>query len=1171
LAEKIGGKMIEREQVLSEQPAIDITPAIREKAAGGLPMFARPKETSAGVFNIQQVQSQIDAIRSTWANAPEVVVVTDMQDSAVPESVRRQEQTQRSGGATGEPLGFFAEGKVYIVASQMQSATDVAQTMLHEALGHYGLRGVFGQDLSSILDRIVRMNRAKVEAKAKAYGLDMADPRSARIAAEEVLSEMAQTRPDLGWVQRAIAAIRSWLRQHLPMLVQSELTDAEIIREYIEPARRFVEQGAKGQIENSGTFKATNQEARFSRSLTAQDLVPKAKDSIFDFNRLGPTKQDRIRTVINSARKFWLGALTRHQIADVYGEDISEVIQYDKMARLMENERSKIAQDASAIYERWARLDSKVSRLLADIMADATLYSVHPDGDFAPGVGSMPEVERQAAHARISGDFQRLPAAARAVYRDVRTFHDSMLKQLREAVASRIMRQVPDGSARQATLNKLRLMFDKHLSEGPYFPLSRFGEYLVVASKDNGDRVVASYASAGEQSAAARKLESEGYTVKMRTAKTYTREDGSATKFIGDVLQAIDGLDFSNADADSKAQLLDDVNQMFIRALPDLSYRKHFMHRKGTPGFSDDMMRGFASSAFHAASHIARLNYADQMATVLQNAADVVEQDVKGDYNTRTQVLNELAARQEAMLNPNTHPIAAMLNQLGFLMYLGLSPAAGVINLMQTPTVTLPYLGARYGWNKASAALAKATKDIMHAPVNWASGWNAAESLRLTPEERQFMSLMHDEGIIDLTQAHDLAAATELDTGNVARSKAAFATARAMKIVGWTFHVPEVMNRQATALSAYRLEMQRSGNASRAADAARTAVIGTHFDYSSSNRARYMQGNVARVALQFKQYAQNITYLLGRSLFLALSREQSPEVRRIATQQLIGTIGVTFTLSGALGLPAVGTIGPIIEALLSAIDDDEEEDVTNWKTDFRNMMSDALGKDLAEVVSHGAVRALLPWDISARTSMADMWWRSSDSEGENPREEFAGAMANILGPTAGTLLGMFTAADHFQRGNWVKGTEAILPKFARDIIKSIREGTEGVTTLAGEPLMDTNTGENIGRALGFTPSRVSEMYEGRAAVKNAETLIGERRSALIERAAKARINGEDAADIMAEIREWNRRNPQDRINAMQIAQSIRNRMMNRARREDGILLPRTKEHLRDIGRFASTQ
>ena len=80
-------------------------------------------------------------------------------------------------------------------------------------------------------------------AKASEYGLDMGNPDHVAYAAEEVLAEMAQATPRLHFVQRAIAAIRTWLRKHVPGLQSIKLTDAEIINNYILPARAWVERG----------------------------------------------------------------------------------------------------------------------------------------------------------------------------------------------------------------------------------------------------------------------------------------------------------------------------------------------------------------------------------------------------------------------------------------------------------------------------------------------------------------------------------------------------------------------------------------------------------------------------------------------------------------------------------------------------------------------------------------------------------------------------------------------------------------------------------------------------------------------------------------------------------------------------------------------------------------
>lgn len=205
------------------------------------------------------VQTAVDRIKAAWTNAPPVVVVQSINDPKVPKAVRDQEAGERSQGDIGAPEGFFYRGTVYLVADQLASPGDVARVLMHEALGHSGL-GVFGTALDGVLDQIVMLRRGEVAAKARQYGMvDLPGdasvaqvmaaltPAQRREAAEEVLAEMAQTRPELGFVKRAVSAIRTWLRTNVPGFAGMRLTDAEIIRNYILPARAYVERGTAGQ------------------------------------------------------------------------------------------------------------------------------------------------------------------------------------------------------------------------------------------------------------------------------------------------------------------------------------------------------------------------------------------------------------------------------------------------------------------------------------------------------------------------------------------------------------------------------------------------------------------------------------------------------------------------------------------------------------------------------------------------------------------------------------------------------------------------------------------------------------------------------------------------------------------------------------------------------------
>lgn len=218
---------------------------------------------------VGQVRQTVDAIRKGWSNGPEVVVAFDMNDPAVPEAARRADLRQRSGGASGAPEGFYWRGKAYLLASKLNTPADAARVLHHEVLGHHGLRGMFGPVLNKILNQVATMRQAEVAAKIKEYGLRGVTDLSRRHAAEEVLAEMAEKTPQLHFVQRAVAAIRNWLRAKVPGFGRLKLSDADIIQAYILPARGFVERGQRAVADRI--------EPSFSRGAAEMSLVDKAR------------------------------------------------------------------------------------------------------------------------------------------------------------------------------------------------------------------------------------------------------------------------------------------------------------------------------------------------------------------------------------------------------------------------------------------------------------------------------------------------------------------------------------------------------------------------------------------------------------------------------------------------------------------------------------------------------------------------------------------------------------------------------------------------------------------------------------------------------------------------------------------------------------------------------
>jgi hypothetical protein len=194
-----------------------------------------------GTLAPEDVRRIVAPILRNWGNAPEVQVIASIADA--PAAIQRLDTEQRDGGAAGEPEAFFNGGTVYLVANGLSSEAAVIRALFHESLGHYGLRGVLGDQIVTVLHDVAKAMPGRVAAKAREYGLNLEHQDAKLIAAEEVLAELAQSRPNLSFVQRAVAAVRKFLRG---LGVKLDLTQNDLIADFILPARDFVTRQRQG-------------------------------------------------------------------------------------------------------------------------------------------------------------------------------------------------------------------------------------------------------------------------------------------------------------------------------------------------------------------------------------------------------------------------------------------------------------------------------------------------------------------------------------------------------------------------------------------------------------------------------------------------------------------------------------------------------------------------------------------------------------------------------------------------------------------------------------------------------------------------------------------------------------------------------------------------------------
>lgn len=934
--------------------------------------------------------------------------------------------------------------------------------------------------------------------------------------------------------------------------------------------------------------------------------------------RLKTKAYDWFKSLTPAAARHGLGAMTLSQLREVFGDKIPEMATYFQASKDIAADANRIMSKGQEIHDQWAKLKKDDARNMSETMIRATVAGVNPDAErFEPRANIMRlrqamnkslnriaelrangeqvlsedekreltnleikvrqqaeriknEANRRKEYTELSKLYSSLSNDAKAVYQAVKNQYTNNLNALFEAVRERIERQTKDPKLRKTTIDTIRERYDKYIKEGPYFPLSRFGDYIAVA-ENGGQREVRTFDTMAERKRYTRERRAQGWKVQEKTAKEYSKEtQGASGSFITGLVGAIeDNPELSSA---AKKNLIDEVNQHFIKALPDLSHRKHFAHRRKVEGYNRDQMRAFADNMQHAAHHISRIRHADKMSTAVESILESAKMAPKdANVDDYTDLHNELVKRLAIMNNPNISPVAQALTSFGFLMHIGPSIASTVTNMTQTPLVAFPIMSTwfkKQGAASAFTALKNASADYFTSKPKWATGPSLIENKKLPQHERDAIAKLIDDGTIETSMSMSIAQAAGEDFLNLARTKHGNTMLKIMRLTSYPFHIAELANRKITALAAYRMARAEGQDFNTAVNTARDIVLAGHFDYSRHNRARFMEGNVQRVLFLFKQYSQQMTWLLVRSFYQA-TKGESAEVKSAARKRLGMILAGHFSVAGAMGLPVVGSVLGAISMLGGDDDDPMDAEVS-----LRNWMADTFGKTAGEAVMNGPWR-MLPGlgeiDLSSRVSLGDLWFRAPEREAEG-MDKFNQYLNLAIGPLASSAANVFMGLNAMNNGEGWRGIEMMLPKAAKDTMKSIRYARDGVTNWKHDTLIDElGTVELMAQAFGFTPSRISEMYSGANAVKNREARLTNRRQVLMNQWVQAMRSrdAESAREAMDAIVEFNKINPVFRVNGESLRRSLINRRKAEANTKKGVYLPATRNELRDYGRFAN--
>lgn len=880
---------------------------------------------------------------------------------------------------------------------------------------------------------------------------------------------------------------------------------------------------------------------------------------------------DGIRTALDiadgkivKARAVIASADARIARADAAYNKASEAAKKAQSALLAAEEkagREILADEADMRLRRLFYADSEAKRALrhaeADVMAesraktDAVQMLKQARADVRrlekDEVGAQKALEGLAL---LNRRFAKLPDAAQRVYRKARDDYRAHFGQVRDALAERLARAGQDAEI----VRRLKERFDNELG-GVYFPLARFGDYLVVVKDADGNSVNVSRAetlSEAEKLRDALKADfGAGFKVSpvMKSRDYIQSRDAVSGGFMKELGEAVGMLDLDPA---QQAELNDTLTQLYLNALPDTSWAKHGIHRKGVPGFSDDARRAYAQNMGSGANYLAKLRYADRMAEQLDVMQDFVDgRKYEEGFNQRQlqRVADEMRKRHEAVMNPNPSKLAQALTGFGFLWMMGMSPASAIVNLSQTAMVAYPVMAAKWGYADAARELLRASKQI---GLKVGEKFNTIED-SLNEDEKAAFQKAVDYGVIDLSQAHDLAGVANGDPG-----LAGSAWQKVMDKASWLFHHAEKFNRQVTFVAAYRLAKRAGADSEAAFEQAKKATYDGHFDYAAQNRPRFMMGNVAKVVFLFKQYSQNILYALGRNAYLAFKGDKE------ARKTLAGLLVSHAMASGILGLPFVSTLLAVASMLGS--DDDDPWDA---EAALRNMLADAFGDKAGEVMAKGFSR-LTPLDVSGRLGLNQLVF--PDIQDGLAGKKWAESL--VVGSTGAVVGAGIGAADGVQKildGRYMEGLESMLPVAIRNPLKAVRYATDGQVDKSGITVKDDfNLFELAGQAAGFRSSDLALKQEGKSAVYRRDRALSAARAKILSAMAKAVVEQDAAAlrELRSVVAQWNRKHPERAIKSENIMSSVRNRQRRVAGAKDGIYLSGSRSDARTDGGFA---
>jgi hypothetical protein len=845
------------------------------------------------------------------------------------------------------------------------------------------------------------------------------------------------------------------------------------------------------------------------------------------------------------------------------------------------------AEQVISSLNRGFKEDPKLSRKqFADFVYATTLAEVDPS-----------DTNTRIRSKQLDADYKALGSVGQRMYKQLRDYYESIIELYSDILDEQINNmQGMSPEEKKNLMAVLRKTFEAESRIKPFFPLVRRGDFfLAIGSGDSrqfylfetrAERNEAAKQMAAERGKSLAELIADKEFVQGNDLKELRAASQDASTMLKEVFAAIDAKDMGSPEA--KEGLKDAVYQIYLTTMPEQSFRRQFTHRKGRAGFSTDLQRNIATTASKQSIQLARLKYAPQLRLALSEARDsIVEREELSPF------VQEAEKRVNMALSGDhgslSESVAGIANKASYFWYLS-SAASALIQPSSVFISGLPVLAGNYN-NATGAAteLAKMTTlvnqySVFRTNVDGTTSISApsiANNKTLPADERKAISEMTARGVSESTYASLVwgykSMSTERFEGVVGKGKRL-----ANLMVGALMHNTERLSREAVYLAAYRLGKKQGLDYDAAVQKAVDSTNEALGNYDVTNRPRFMQQGIGKIAFQFKTYPLQMTLLMLTN-FKKMLPFLNKEGKKEAATKLFGMMGTSFLLAGAANMALINPILGLAGWAWSQLELDEDWPEELKDIDFKTWFFEVFlpenlgdvtlgGVPVSDLITRGPLNAITGEDIASRIGLADLWGRDSKETKTSRESAIAFMLDHFGGPTASLLLGFADAYDAYAMGDYQKMLERMLPAVVRNLVVANKYADEGMKTGRGVELVgkdDVKTGEIIGQAIGFRPDILAATQGPAFKYAGIEQKINNQRNLLLNKLDFEHRKETDAGDdkfadiIENEVSKFNKKYPSYALDADSIYDSLLTKAEQRASSRAGVAI--TEKNVSIIG------